>query len=368
MARPGAYHRVMREISTDLPLRRFYFRWERALRAVLGEPGWHAVAAISGGCDSVVLARLLLESARRGQGRVTLAHVHHGLRPAADADEAFVRELAADWQVPLRVERVDARGHAAQRGWSIEQAARILRLEALEQAARAAGADVIVLGHQMDDQAETVLLRLLRGAGPRGLGGMCAARRLRRIAGAPRLRLVRPLLGFRRAELRDFAARAELRWIEDASNRDLAPWRNRIRHELIPQLQSLYNPRLVESLAEAARWQRRESVPLARAAARVYRRAQLSVTATTVELDAARLRRAPDAVVTRVLWHAYQRLAGPHAALGRRHARMLLAVIREGLGGASPSVHLPGRVRARFTRQRIIFEPHEPRPGRQETA
>jgi tRNA(Ile)-lysidine synthase len=358
----------MRGIPEDLVLRRFYFRWERALQAVLPEPGWHALGAISGGCDSVVLARLLLESARRGRGRLTLAHIHHGLRPEADADEAFVRDLAAAWQVPVGVERVDARGHAERRGWSIEQAARILRLQALERMARAAGADVIVLGHQMDDQAETVLLRLLRGAGPRGLGGMRATRRLRGTAGSSPLRLVRPLLGFRRAEIRSFAARAGLQWTEDASNRDLAPLRNRIRQELIPQLQQLYNPRLVESLADAAGWQQRESEPVARAAARVYRRVRLSASAAAVELDAARLAREPAAIATRVLWRAYQTLAGRHAALGRRHARALLAMRRAASGGAPACVHLPGRVRARFTRERIVFEPHEPRPGRQETA
>lgn len=358
----------MRDLAADLVLRRFFFRWERALLAVLPAPGWHALGAVSGGCDSVVLARLLLESARRGRGRLTLAHIHHGLRPEADADEAFVRDLAAAWRVPVRLARIDVRGSAAERGWSIEQAARVLRLQALERLARDAGANAIVLGHQMDDQAETVLLRLLRGAGPRGLGGMRATRRRPGIAGAPALRLVRPLLGFRRAELRDFAARAGLTWTEDASNRDLTVRRNRIRHELIPQLQQLYNPRLVESLAEAALWQQRESEPVARAAARVYRRVRLRAAPAAVELDAARLARESDAIATRVLYRAYQRLVGPHAALGRRHARALLGQLRTAAAGAPACVHLPGRVRARFTRERIVFEPHEPRPGRQETA
>jgi tRNA(Ile)-lysidine synthase len=357
----------MSAFSSDLVLRRFFFRWERALRAVLPESPWHVLGALSGGCDSVVLARLLLESAGHGPDRLTLAHVHHGLRPGADADEAFVRKLAGEWQVPLRVERVDARGLAEERGWSIEQAARALRLLALERMARASGAGAIALGHQMDDQAETVLLRLVRGAGPRGLGGMRASRPLRGISDSPRLRLVRPLLGFRREEIRALATRAGLSWAEDPTNLDPTRLRNRIRHDLIPHLQQVYNPRLVESLADAAGWQQRETELVVRAANRVLRRVRRSATARMVELDAAGLIGEPEAVVTRVLWRAYQSLAGRHAALGRRHARALLSALRTAAGGESACVHLPGRVRACFTRERIRFEPHEPRPKRQQT-
>jgi tRNA(Ile)-lysidine synthase len=353
----------MDDLARDPVLRRFYFRFERALRALLPEPDPHLLGAISGGCDSVALACLLREAAARGRARVTLGHVHHGLRAEADEDQAFVQRLAEAWGLPILTERVDAAALAAARGWSPEHAARALRLQALERMARACDAHAVALGHHMDDQAETVLLRLLRGVGPRGLGGIRPSRRLCGVPGERPIRLVRPLLEVRREALRAFAVRAGLSWREDASNRDPARPRNRIRHELLPHLQRAYNPRLVEALAAAAHDQRLESALVARAAARVLARVRLAAGPGGVEIDAVRLAREPDAIATQVLWRAYQAVAGTQATLGHRHSRALLAALRGAARGAPRAVHLPGRVRARCTRDRVILEPHRPRPG-----
>jgi tRNA(Ile)-lysidine synthase len=361
-------------------LARFLERWDEALRAVPPAAGGRVLAAVSGGCDSVVLAWLLREIARARGGSVTLAHVHHGLRAEAGDDEAFVRRLAEAWQVPWVGARVDVRGAARARGQSVEQAARALRHAALEQLALERRCRVIALAHHMDDQAETLLLRLLRGTGPRGLGGMEPVVALPRRPGTrTRARLlVRPLLGFRRDELHAFARRIGLAWIEDRSNLDRRHLRNRIRLELIPSLESAYNPRLVESLAALAEAQQRESELVARATRRASRRLVQPAPpagaggparpAREVRIDARGLAREPEAIATRLLWLAYQTLAGPEGVLEGTQLRDLLRLLHPGPRAAHAQVHLPGRIRARRSRGVLKFEYHDPRPGKHKGA
>lgn len=206
-------------------------------------PQHTVLAALSGGADSVVLLHLLCAAQREGRvARIAAAHLHHGLRGAkADADEAFCTELCARWGVPLTVARADVRLVAKQEGLSIETAARRERYRFLRAAARAAGADCIAVGHHMDDQAETLLLHLLRGSGLLGLCGMP-------------LRaddIVRPLLHVRRAEIEDYARANGLAFCTDETNGSDEMTRNRVRHELLPKLLS-FNPHAVERLAATA--------------------------------------------------------------------------------------------------------------------
>ena len=163
----------MNAVPNQAETRRFLLLWEKALRALQPPEGARLLAAVSGGCDSVCLAALLRHSAgERAPRTLALGHVHHGLRPEADAEEAFVRRLGESWGLPVFAARIHPRETALARGWSLEQAARADRRDALARLCREARCGLLALGHQMDDQAETVLLRLLRGAGPRGLGGM----------------------------------------------------------------------------------------------------------------------------------------------------------------------------------------------------
>ena len=197
--------------------------------------------AISGGSDSVALAWLLQELTPEFQAQLAgLIHVNHGLRGAAsDGDESFCRELASRLHLPVEVRHRDVAARA--RGASLETAAREARYECFEQGAVALDATVVATGHTEDDQAETVLLRLLRGAGTRGLSGI----RIRRG------RFIRPLLETRREELRRYLLGLGETWCEDASNADTAIVRNRIRHELIPVLSEIA-PGGVQSLARLA--------------------------------------------------------------------------------------------------------------------
>lgn len=361
------------EISRDRRLRQAYLRFERALRLICPGPQWRILAAVSGGCDSVVLAWLLNQAARRGLGTVIIGHVNHRLRPESKTEEAFVRGLARGWRLPFHVRRLSPRG-LRHSDWSLEHAARVARLDALAAIATAAGTTGIALGHQMDDQAETILLRLLRGAGPRGLGAMAPRSELRPLSESGEAHaLLRPLLGFRRDEIREIAQCARLEWMEDASNSDLSILRNRVRLELIPHITSVYNPRLVESLADFSRWQRMESEPVADDAARLLTEALLPAAPGVVTLDGLRLAAKPPAIASRALWIAYQRITGPEGVLGSRHVEELLAMLASLRGLPAQRIaelrletHLPGQIVARLAAGRLVLARHKPRtpPGK----
>ena len=218
---------------------------------------WHALAgpdtrvlvAVSGGSDSVALAHLLRAAADAGALQVAgVAHFNHQLRPAAAGDEAFCAELAGSFGWPFLVGREDVAARARRERKSIEDAARTARHAFLERARAELGADVVALGHTRDDQAETVLLRLLRGAGRRGLGAMHPRR------GA----IIRPLLESRRDDLRAYLEHAGVAHRHDESNEDVAVPRNRIRAELLPFLQDRFNPAVVDVLADTAEIAREE--------------------------------------------------------------------------------------------------------------
>nr|HPL29250.1 tRNA lysidine(34) synthetase TilS [Anaerolineae bacterium] len=215
--------------------------------------GGTVVVAVSGGPDSLCLLHVLLRL--RGEYGVGLhvAHLNHGLRPEAEADAAFVAALAAAWHLPCAVGRVDVRALAAAERRSLEEAARLARYRFLAEVACAQGAGTVAVGHNADDQVETVLMHCLRGAGLAGLRGM--RRRARwpegATAGCAAPTLIRPLLDVPR---RDIEAYVEAQGLEprfDRTNLERAFYRNRIRHELVPILET-YNPRIRERLHHTA--------------------------------------------------------------------------------------------------------------------
>ena len=180
---------------------------------------------LSGGLDSMVLLSLLARARAHRPGlQVSAVHVHHGLNPAADAWVQHCQQVCLQWDIPLRVVRVKVDRNAPQ---GIEACARHLRYEAYQQTK----ADAVVLAQHLDDQAETVLLQLLRGGGVRALAGMPV---LRQLADKP---LWRPLLQFTRRQLEQYAGEHALPWVEDDSNDDLGYRRNMLRHRIMPLLQ-----------------------------------------------------------------------------------------------------------------------------------
>jgi len=306
----------------------------RALETIrrhnLARPGQRVLVALSGGADSVALLLVLRDLERQGHLIVAgAAHLNHQLRgEEADADEAFCARLATQLDVPFVAERVDVAALARREKRSIEDAARAARYAFFERAARSLGADAIAVAHTVEDQAETFLLRLLRGAGARGLAA------IRPKAG----RVVRPLLEIERAALRTYLAESGQAFCEDATNRDVSIPRNRVRHEVIPYLESHFSPAITKVLAREASVARDEEEFLRSEAIKLADRIVLT-SVEAVRLDAGALRSAPRALSSRVVQAALQRFAG-HRPVHFDHVERVLALAVAEQGGA---VSLPGQ-------------------------
>ncbi len=282
--------------------------------------GEHLLVAVSGGPDSTALLLALVALAPAHRWRVTAAHVDHGLREAEGvADRERVTRLAGALGVPLVERRL---GLVA--GSSLEGRARHARLRALGALATACGASRIALGHTADDQAETVLLRLLRGAGRGGLAGM------RRSRG----RFVRPLLEATRADVRRFLAERAVEFAVDRSNADLRHARNRVRRLVLPLLAAEFNPRVSRSLAALAARLRDEDDLLAALA-----RGRAGALVSEAGLDAA-VAAEPPALARRIVRRWLE--AGARRGVSGEHVERVLVLAR-GLGRGH--VALPGATR-----------------------
>ncbi len=201
-------------------------------------PGDRVLIGVSGGADSLSLLHALSLGPAAPDLTVIAAHVHHGMRgEAADADAAFLHETCAGWNIALSVAWADVPALARERRISIEEAGRVARLEAFAHLAARHGCDKVATAHTADDQAETLLLHLLRGSGLDGLCGMPARRPLAPAAGAPEL--IRPLLPARRADTEAYCAAYGLSPRLDITNQDLRYRRNRLRHEVLPLLDAI---------------------------------------------------------------------------------------------------------------------------------
>jgi tRNA(Ile)-lysidine synthase len=292
--------------------------------------GSRVVAAVSGGPDSMALVHVLAELQRAGEFTLAgLAHFNHQLRgESADADEAFCRAAAAALGLPIDVESIDVAARARDERSSIEAAARAARYEFLERAAARLQAGRIAVGHTRDDQAETYLLRLLRGAGPRGLGGI-----------RPRVgNIVRPLIDATRAHVVEYLRAHDMPWREDESNADVAIPRNRVRHELIPFLAERFTPGIVDVLAREAAIAQEDAEWLDQAAIEIAPTIVLvnSPQHGGVRLDRRALEVAPPALARRVVRDALGAASGRAKAHGFEHVDAVMGL------GPGQSVDLPG--------------------------
>jgi tRNA(Ile)-lysidine synthase len=205
--------------------------------------GSRALIGLSGGSDSVALTFLLRDLAPYMDFAVAgVAHFNHQLRDSADRDESFCRELAARLGLPILAARGNVKAVADAHALSLEDAARRARYEFLERAALDLGATRIAVGHTLDDQAETFLLKLLRGAGSTGLGAIYPQRD----------RIIRPVLEASRAELRDYLSALGEPWVEDETNAVVSNPRNRVRHDVLPHIEGAMGLPARRAIARAA--------------------------------------------------------------------------------------------------------------------
>jgi tRNA(Ile)-lysidine synthase len=302
---------------------------------VLGLAGRRILVALSGGLDSVVLLHGLHAVRERFSISLGAAHVHHGLRgEAADQDEAHARGLAEALGVPFRSARVDPaalrRAGPSRARPTLQEAARRLRYAALFAVADELRAHAIATAHHADDQAETVLLRILRGSGPDGLGGIPDR--------SPDGRLVRPLLELPRSALRAHAEAHGLAWREDASNDDPHYARNRLRKDWLPGLAGAFNPRLLRALADLAEAQRRDSEWIEAAVDEVAR-AQFEPSGGGLRIEGAGWAEMPEALARRLARRALI-ACGAGRDVSRPHLARMLRFLRAGRSGTA--IELPG--------------------------
>ena len=309
------------------------------LDTALLSPGVRLAVGLSGGADSVALLRALAERSAELGLVLHVAHLHHGLRGAeADADRDFCRGLAQSLNLPFYEERVDtaaaaqpdpATGKPAE---TIEEAARRLRYQWFRQLMAKTPLDAVATAHTRDDQAETVLAKFLRGAWTEGLSGIHPAIHF------PEGRLLRPLLATTRPEIEAYLGALGQTWREDSSNRHLTFTRNRIRHELLPLLET-WNPRLRDHLAQMAELAREEQAwwetEVTAIAARIILpgrpvRGGGRAASEGLAIEVPRLAELPVATQRRVLRHLAERLGAALDFAGTEALRELALAGRAG--------------------------------------
>jgi tRNA(Ile)-lysidine synthase len=288
---------------------------ETRLAAAWPPQAWREVTvllAVSGGADSVGLLRAMRALKTGGAGQLAAAHFNHHLRGDESAgDEAFVVELCRQLAVPCEVGHAHDQQLAVQCGDGLEAAARSARYRFLRRVAARLGARYVVTAHTADDQAETILHRILRGTGIRGLAGMERARAL-----GPAATLIRPLLVVRRAELIAYLDDLGQPYRSDSSNDDTRLTRNRIRHELLPQLARQFNPGVVDALLRLGRLAGEVQAVIEATVEELSRRCVVYESPQAVQIDAAVLADQPRHVIRGLLMATWRKQDWPMQAMG----------------------------------------------------
>jgi tRNA(Ile)-lysidine synthase len=305
--------------------------------------------AVSGGADSVALFRLLLELRKELGLVLSVIHFNHKLREAeSDSDENFVADLARNFHLQFHCESGDVSGMAAAEGAGIEAAARTMRYQFFRKLLSGGTLDRVATAHTLDDQAETVLLRIARGAGTRGLAGIYPQ------VSVPGSKvsdtsIIRPLLTTRRKALESYLNKIGQGWREDKSNRDLRFARNRVRHGVLPRLERALNPSARESLAEAAEIARAEEdywhTEITKVLPEIWNPSQSL-------LKVVQLKQFPLAMQRRVVRAAAETF---ELRLEFSHVEEILAVAN----GKEKSANLAGGWRAERNKSGVLFRPED---------
>ncbi len=294
------------------------------------------VVAVSGGQDSVCLLHILAKLQETLNVKLHVAHLNHQLRGAeSEADAQYVSHLAHQLGIPATIEQRDVKAYQARQRTSLEEAAREVRYTFLSEVAKSTGANCVAVGHTTDDHIETILMHLIRGSGTRGLRGLQPSSRWQ--SSGSGFTVIRPLLQVSRQETAAYCQNHQLIPRIDASNLSLSPLRNRIRHQLMPLLQS-YNPRVAEALLRTARIAGDDLAFLDKESARLWGRiAQRQ--GETIILDKEGFLKLPPALKRHLLRAAIEGLLGSLKDIETRHIEEIMAALTKPAG---KKLSLPG--------------------------
>lgn len=308
--------------------------------------GGTVIVAVSGGPDSLCLLHLLKRLSSEYMLNLVVAHLNHCLRPEAAQEADGVEKIASDFSLPFEVRAVDIRNYKKKLAISEEEAGRKARYDFLFEIAGKYKASRIALGHHLDDQAETVLLNVIRGTGVDGLAGMLP----RRARG--NIQLVRPLLCLRRSEIESYCDANNLQPFTDSSNLETNYTRNKLRLELIPQLQLQYNPRIREALFRLGSLAADDRIYLQNMARKhFYSMARFTKNETIFDRQV--LLNLPPALRGRVLRHALKKYI-PAKEIGNLHIEQLLNLAEKGRTGSR--LNLPGKLSVYSSYERLVIK------------
>ena len=296
--------------------------------------GDRVLAGVSGGMDSVALL-CVLEILGEAQGwRLGIAHLNHGLRGAeADRDAAFVEGLAKTRNVPYYKKRIDLHAIRKQSGRNLEEAGREARYDFFHEISGRFGFDRIAVGHHLDDDAELILMNMLRGSGPAGMSGIPPVRG----------RIVRPLIHCRQKEIESFLRSENIEYVHDQSNDNTRFQRNHIRRLLIPALEQ-YNPRVVENLHRMGQISAGENRWIESLVSPVFEKAVSDRSAGMLVMETGILASQPEPVRRRMVRRAILEIKESLRRIAFRHVDAVLELARRS-SGPGAQLHLPGKVR-----------------------
>jgi len=274
--------------------------------------GTAVLVGVSGGPDSVALLHILQHLTSEYGLRLAVAHLNHGLRKEADDEAEFVATLSAGLGLACYTKKEDVSRYRHRNRLSLEEAARIRRYAFYDDIATRHHFDKVALGHQADDNAELVLMFMIRGSGPVGFAGIPPVRADR---------IIRPLIRLPRRDILDYLKTVGLAYVTDRSNRDMRFMRNRIRSHLVPLLRRSYNPKISEALNRLADIQREEQNWIGSIVDTLYRDMRLTDDANRLQLSIAQLVRQPKAAQRRIIRKAIGEIKGDLRRISFSHVR-----------------------------------------------
>jgi len=307
------------------------------------------LVAVSGGPDSVALVLSLLALKEKHTIKIGIAHLNHLLRGEESLrDETFAKALADRLELPFHSKQEDVKAHAKKHRLSIEEAGRELRYHFFKQVAKNHGYTKIATGHNKDDNAELVLMNLLRGAGPRGLSGIPPIREGR---------YIRPLIRVSKLQILDFLKLENQTYVFDSSNKDMLYLRNNIRYKLIPHLQSEYNPEIVDALDRLSNILRQEEKFWDSETQKAFQHCLIKTQETCLVFSKTKLANLHPALINRVFRKAIQKIKKNLKRISLAHINDIIEFCFNKHSGVS--LDLPGQIRVYKNHDMIIIKKEE---------